>query len=196
LLHRFLAVVVFGLLLSGCVTATNTLTSDQVSNFRLQSVVVRYRPDVFIWWGDGERAFAAMKGAPVLTAETVADTDEGRAYMRAAITAKLAAAMEQALKPELVGPRPVRIEIEVKRLQIASAVQRVLVGGHHNLSADVNVVDAKTGALLLAFSDQNATAMAGQGWTGALIDAAFLGDPIDRVMQNYALQYRNWLLRK
>jgi hypothetical protein len=36
---------------------------------------------------------------------------------------------------------------------------------------------------------------AGQGIGGALIDAALLPDPIDRVTDNYAITYTNWLTR-
>jgi len=92
--------------------------------------------------------------------------------------------------------RPVRVEIKVKEVEIASAVQRILVGGHHRLRADVDLVDARSGVVILAFSEQGAMAQAGQGIGGVLLDKAFLGDPIDRVIQNYATQYRNWLLRK
>jgi hypothetical protein len=60
----------------------------------------------------------------------------------------------------------------------------------------VNLVDARSGAVVLAFSEQNAVAHAGQGIGGVLLDNAFLSEPIDRVVQNYAAQYRNWLLRK
>ena len=141
-------------------------------------------------------AFAASKGLSVLEAEEVAKTEEGRAYLRRAITAKLAQAFEAALTNELLGTRPVRLEISVKDLEIASAAQRILIGGHHRLTADVNLIDARTGAVVLAFSEQNAIARAGQGIGGVLLDNAFRGDPIDRVIQNYATQDRNWLLRK
>jgi hypothetical protein len=193
---RLIAFAALGLLLCGCVTASNTLAPGQVETMRLQAVSVSFQPNARIWWGDGERAFAAMKGLTVLEAEEAAKTEEGQAYLRNTITAKLAQAFESSLKGELQGTRPVRLEINVKDVEIASAAQRILIGGHHRLTADVTLVDARTGAVVLAFSEQNAIAQAGQGIGGVLIDSAFLGDPIDRVIQNYATQYRNWLLRK
>jgi hypothetical protein len=193
---RFIAVVALGLLLCGCVTASNTLAPDQVATMRLQSVSVAFQPNARIWWGDGERAFAASKGRSVLEAEAVAKTEEGQAYLRNTIAAKLSQAFERSLTGELQGARPVRLEVNVKDVEIASAAQRIILGGHHRLTADVNLVDARTGAVILAFSEQNAIAQAGQGIGGVLLDNAFLGDPIDRVIQNYATQYRNWLLRK
>jgi hypothetical protein len=196
MLSRFIALAALGLLLCGCVTASNTLAPDQVATMRLQSVSVAFLPNARIWWGDGERAFAALKGVSALEAEELAKTEEGQAYLRDAIKAKLTQAFESSLKGELQGARMVRLEIAVKDVEIASAAQRILIGGHHRLTADVNLVDARTGAVVLAFSEQNAMAMAGQGIGGVLLDNAFMGEPIDRVIQNYATQYRNWLLRK
>ncbi|MBB4040000.1 hypothetical protein GGR34_001647 [Microvirga flocculans] len=193
---RLIAVAALGLLLCGCVTASNTLAPDQVSTLKLQSVSVFFQPNARIWWGDGERAFAALKGRSALEAEEVAKTEEGQLYLRGTIAAKLSQAFENSLKDELQGARPVRLEIRVKDIEIASAAQRILIGGHHRLTADVDLVDARSGAVVLAFSEQNAIAQAGQGIGGVLLDSAFLGEPIDRVIQNYATQYRNWLLRK
>jgi hypothetical protein len=42
--------------LAGCVTASNTLSLDEVANLRLAAVNVRFAPEATIWWGDGERA--------------------------------------------------------------------------------------------------------------------------------------------
>jgi hypothetical protein len=191
----FLAVLV-GLSLAGCVTASNTLAPDQIAGMRLQTVSVTFQPNARIWWGDGERAFAASKRLSALVAEEAAKTEEGQAYLRNAVAAKLVQAFEAQLRGELGGTRRVRVEIAVKSLDIASAAQRILIGGHHRLTADVTLVDARSGAVVLAFSEQNAIAQAGQGIGGVLLDNAFLGEPIDRVIQNYATQYRNWLLRK
>jgi 2-polyprenyl-6-methoxyphenol hydroxylase-like FAD-dependent oxidoreductase len=55
---------------------------------------------------------------------------------------------------------------------------------------------AKTGAVLLPYAAQSSMAMAGQGIAGALVDAAVLAEPIDRVVTNYADQYGDWLLRR
>lgn len=196
MLCRSLYIAVLAAFLSGCVTVSNTLPPEQVSTLLLQSVSVDFAPDARIWWGDGERAFAASKGMSVLQAEQAGATEEGRAYVRAAIAAKLRAAFEKSLSGELVGKRSVRLAIAVRNVDIASAVQRIVLGGHHRLTADVSLVDARSGQVILAFSGQDATAMAGQGIGGVLVDNVFLGDPIDRVIQNYAAQYRNWLLRK
>ena len=129
--------------LAGCMTtATNSLSKQDVATFRYAGASVRFAPDVKIWWGDGERAFAASKGQPATESETLAKTPEGQAYLRDTIATKLKAAVERQVAVGMAGTRPVRIEINIKDVTIASAIQRVLVGGHHTMTADVNLVDA------------------------------------------------------
>jgi len=71
----------------------------------------------------------------------------------------------------------------------------VLIGGAHSVVADVTLVDAKTGAVVVAYSGQRAAAMAGQGIGGALVESVVASNPVDRVVDNYASQYAYWLLR-
>src|SRR4051794_30932134 len=182
--------------LAGCVTATNTLTLDDLATLRLAAVDVSFAPNVTIWWGDGERAFAASKGQPATESENLAKTPEGQAYLRNTVASKVKASTERNLSGTLAGARPVRVRVVVKNVHITGAVQRVIIGGGHGMTADVTIVDAKTGATLLPYAGQSTGAVAGQGLGGVLVDAALLGDPIDRVTNNYAQAYSNWLLRK
>lgn len=193
---RLVLAALAALSLGGCVTTPNTLTSDQLATFKLSAVEVGFEPQARVWWGDGERAFAAAKGVPAERSEALAATDEGRAYLRGAVAKKLRAAIEAELAPMLGGERPVRVVVDVKDVMIASDIQRIVVGGHHSLSADVNLVDGRTGALLQAFPAQTVTSFAGQGIGGALLDRAFMGDPIDRVTGQFASRYAAWLLRR
>lgn len=188
--------ILLGGLVSGCVTVSNNLSPDQVANFRLAGVKVDFEPNARIWWGDGERAYASLKGLPAHDSETAANTPEGRAYLRTTIASKVKAAMERHLAGQLNGSRPVRVEVAIKDVQIASAIQRILVGGHHSMMGDVSLVDAKTGQVLVSYPAQTAMGAAGQGLLGTMIDHAAFAEPIDRVVENYASQYGNWLLRK
>jgi len=195
-MYRAILLALAAVALTGCVTAKNTLSLDDIATLRLAGVDVSFAPNVHIWWGDGERAFAASKGQPATESENLAKTPEGQAYLRNTIASKVKASMERKLSAELVGGRPVRVQVNVKSVVIASAIQRVLVGGHHSMIADVTLLDAKTGALLLPYAGQTTQAGAGQGIGGVLVDAALLPDPIDRVADNYAATYVYWLLRK
>jgi hypothetical protein len=177
------------------VTASNTLPADQVASFRLAEVKVSLSPGAPVGWGDGERAYAASKGAQATESDALAKTPEGQAYIRNAVVSKVKAAMERHLASGMTGSRPVRVEVSIKDITIASALRRVVLGGHHTMAADVTLVDPRTGAVLVTCPGQTSMAMAGQGIAGAVLDQAFLAEPIDRVVDSYANQYRNWLLR-
>lgn len=196
MLTRFLSTILLTFALAGCVTATKTVPADQIATFKLDAVTVGFADGARIWWGDGERAYAASKGIPAQESERVADTPEAKAYVRKAISDKLKVAIERRLKGELAGSRPVRVVVRVKDVEIASVIQRILVGGGHHLKADVDLVDARTGAVIQAFPEQTAVSMAGQGIGGTMLDQALLPDPIDRVVNNFADGYGNWLVQK
>jgi capsular polysaccharide biosynthesis protein len=194
-LHAFFVIGSIAAALAGCVTASNTVSVDQLATYRLSGINVTFAPDVNIMWGDGERAYAASKGQPATQSDVLAKTPEGQAYLRNTIATKLRGAMERNLAGGLGGARPARLDVTVKSVTVASVVQRVIVGGHHGMTADVTLVDAKTGAVVVPYAAQSAQAYGGQG-LGAVLDAAVMPDPIDRVINDYAGQYGNWLLRK
>jgi hypothetical protein len=193
---RAVVVALMAIGLAACVTASNTLSTDQVESFGYAGVKVTFAPNATIWWGDGERAYAASKGLPATESEALAKTPEGQAYLRNAIASRVKTSADRYFTSTLNGTRPVRFEIVVTNVTIASGIQRVVLGGHHSMTADTTVVDAKTGAVLLPYPGQSAMALAGQGVAGVLIDAALLSDPIDRVVDDYMGQYARWFLRR
>ena len=177
--------------LAGCVTVSNTLTTDQVASFRLTQVDVVMPADARIRWGDGEAAYASSKGLPPASPAT----PESERYVRDGVSTRVRAAFQRELTGKLVGARPVKVQVTVRDVDIAPAIQRIVLGGNHSMKGDVAIVDAKTGAVLSSYPAQMSMSQAGQGIGGALIDAAFMGPPIDRVVNGYASQYREWLLR-
>jgi hypothetical protein len=113
---------------------------------------------------------------------------------------RIKAGVEQAMAGQLVGSRPVRLDIVVKSFVMASAVQRILIGGGRGMVADANLVDARTGALIVAYPDLQALAYAGNGIVGAAVQAAIdnasAQSPADKLVGIYGQNYRNWLVRK
>lgn len=181
------------LVLAGCQTVSNSLTADQVKSFKLVGTTVAFDPEAAIWWGDGERAYAASKGIETVEADASAKTPEGKAYMRGQIAAKVKTAMDKNLGGKLTGSRPVRVEVTVKSVTIASAVQRVVIGGTHMMQGSIKLVDAQSGAVLLEYPGLVSAAAAGQGLLGAAVDGMLLDSAIDRVTDNFARTYTVWL---
>lgn len=181
--------------LAGCASVSKTLSADQMKSLKYTGTHVTFASDSKIWWGDGERAYAVSKGLTVAESETVAKTPGAQAYLRNQISTKVKAAMARHLTGSLNGSRPVRVDVVVKSVVIASAAQRVIIGGSYIMQGEVNLVDARTGAVLQSHPAWGASAAAGQGIAQVLIENALAKDePIDRVIDNFALGYRNWLV--
>lgn len=194
MIKRILCLGLLAFAVAGCVTTQNPLSRQDVESFRLASVHVDIDSAATLWWGDGDRAYARSKGRSEADSEELSKTPEARAFTAQLASAKIGAALEQQLKPVLTGPRPVKVNVHLRRLYVASAIQRVIVGGSHEMTADVTVTDARTGALLVSHPGFHAIALAGQGIGGAMLDAALMADPIDRLTLNFASKYREWLL--
>jgi hypothetical protein len=195
-LRQTLLAVALSLGLAGCVTVANTASPEQIASFRLDSVSVAFAPGADIWWGDGERDFAVSRGLSPLASESIASTPEAQAYVRSAIAAKVRDAFTKRLAGSLKGTQPVRIDVLVREVRIASAAQRILVGGDHVFKADVDVVDPRTGRVYLAFPAQRAAATGGNGLLGVALDNILRDEPINLAISAYASQYTDWLLRK
>jgi hypothetical protein len=189
-----LPAIALALALSACAGARNSLDQDQIQSLRYTDTVVTYGPDASIWWGDGERAYAVSKGVAQTESEALGKTPEGQAYLRGQITSKIKAAMGRHLAVSLKGSRPARVEVVVKNVRIASAVQRILIGGSYIVMGEVTLVDSRNGAVIDS-RPVAASAVAGQGVVQVIAENAFAGgDPIDRVIDNFGQNYRLRLL--
>lgn len=188
------------LALVGCVTADNSLSQSDISNLKLTGVAVSFAPDARIQYEDGIRAYAASKAISVEQAATMADTPEVRAFVQEMLAPHIKTGVEQALASRLVGTRPVRIDVVVKSLVFASAIQRVVVGGGRGMVADANLVDARTGTIIVACPGMAAALFTGQGILGTAVQAAIdnsaTQSPVDQVSVRYGEIYRNWLLKE
>lgn len=193
-----LAVLAGALALTGCVTTENSLTASDIANMKLTGVTVAYAPDAYIQWDDGIQAYAASKGI-VEDIASATNTPEGKAYVRNAMASRIKAGVERAMAGQLNGTRPVRLELVVHQVTISSAVQRIVIGGGHGMNADANLVDAKTGAVILAHPHLSSVLLAGQGVLGTAVEAALTNGgqtTLDRVIGTYGGNYRDWLLRR
>ena len=181
------------LALAGCVTVPNSLSTDDVRSFRYASTVVTFDPSAVIWWGDGERAYAATKGLSDEQAADAAKTPEGKAYLHEQVATRVKAAMDGRLAGKLNGTHSVRVEVVVKNVTIASVAQRVIIGGTHLMGAAIKLVDVQSGKVVATHPGLVAGAAAGQGIAGVVVDGMIADPPLDRVTRNLAEAYEQWL---
>jgi len=194
-----LAVLAGALALTGCVTTENSLSANDIANMKLAGVTVSYAPDALVIWDDGIRAYAASKGI-VEDMATATNTPEGKAYVRNMLASRVKGDVEQQMAGQLNGMRPVRLDVVVHSFTIASAVQRIVIGGGHGMTADANLVDARTGAVILSHPKLTAAVAAAGGVLGtavqAAVEAAAKIDNTDTVANRWGATYRDWLLRR
>ena len=194
-----LAVLASALALTGCVTAENSLSANDIANMKLAGVTVSYAPDALVIWDDGIRAYAASKGI-VEDMATATNTPEGKAYVRNLLASRLKGDVEQQMSGHFNGTRPVRLDVVVHSFMIASAVQRIVIGGGHGMSADANLVDARTGAVIISHPKLMTNVAAAGGVLGtavqAAVEAAAKIDNTDTLANGWGATYRDWLLRR
>jgi hypothetical protein len=193
------AVLAGALALTGCVTAENSLSANDIAGMKLAGVTVSYAPDARIVWDDGIRAYAASKGI-VEDMATATNTPEGKAYVQNMLASRIKGNVDRQMAGQLNGTRPVRLDVVVHSFAIASAVQRIVIGGGHGMTADATLVDARTGAVILSHPKLMANVAAAGGLIGtavqSAIEAASKVDNTDTVANRWGATYRDWLLRR
>jgi hypothetical protein len=187
------------LALAGCVTAENSLSQNDIANMKLTGVSVSFTPNALVSSPDGESAYSAAKGIPMGQMLPVLSTPEFKDYVRNSVGAKIKVGVEQALAGQLNGPRSVRLEIVVTYFKIPSAISSILIGGDPGMTAAATLVDARSGAVILANPKMQAFIVAGHGIIGtvvqAAVDSARKTNQEDMLIARFSQDYRNWLMR-
>jgi hypothetical protein len=196
-----LAALVAALALAGCVTtAENSLSQNDIASMKLTGVTVSFAPDAGVQWEDGIRAYATAKAISDDQIATATNTPEGNAYVRTMLAPVIQTGVSKSMAGQLVGSRPVRLDVVVKSFALSSAVQRILIGGGRGMVADANLVDARTGAIIIAYPNLVVASYAGQGIVGTAVQAAIDSSSdqsvAEKLASRYGNIYRNWLLRQ
>jgi hypothetical protein len=196
-----LAALVAALALAGCVTtAENSLSQNDIASMKLTGITVSFAPDAGVQWEDGIRAYATAKAISDDQIATATNTPEGNAYVRTMLAPVIQTGVSKSMAGQLVGSRPVRLDVVVKSFALSSAVQRILIGGGRGMVADANLVDARTGAIIIAYPNLVAASYAGQGIVGTAVQAAIDSSSdqsvVEKLASRYGNIYRNWLLRQ
>jgi hypothetical protein len=206
MVRRIALCLLLGLALTGCITAANTLSVEQLASFRLQAVDVTVAPNAMILWDEPGLAVAQARNPRIAPASAragragepspAAGLADGQALARRTAAELLRKALIAEVGPELNGARPVRLAVRIHELEISSAIQRIIIGGDHRIVADVDLLDARSGAPLLTLPAHMVLVKGGGGLVGVALDNIIRADPIQLVTAAYAREYRNWLLRK
>jgi hypothetical protein len=193
---RLLAVALLASALGGCMLPTNTLTKAEVATFKLADIRVSVAPNAKIVWYEPLQAYAAAKKIPDEQYADAIKTEEAKAHVNGLLASKVKAAMEKEMGAALNGARPVRLEIVVTQFLVPHAPQRLLVGGVYAINADVNLVDAKSGAVLSTHPNLGHS-LHSEGGVVAVVAQA-IADSVkpksDIMIDQYGMIYRIWLI--
>jgi hypothetical protein len=195
-----LGAVALLLTLAGCVTVENSLSQNDVADMKLTGVAVNIDPAAMIIWDDGLRAYAAAKGVQDDQIMGIARTPEAKAYVQNALAARVKTGVERVMAGTLIGRRPVRLDVTVRRFEIAGPLMSILIGGARGMTADATLVDARTGAVIITSPKESVTLAAGSGLLGTAVQAAIDSSSdqtvADKVIATFGQDYRRWLLRE
>ncbi|MDV2984980.1 UNVERIFIED_CONTAM: hypothetical protein Q9R58_11725 [Methylobacteriaceae bacterium AG10] len=182
---------------SACATvAPNTLSPQETADLRFTSLEVQVPPEASIRWSSAEDDYLRSRGLS-LTDPALVATPEARAYLRDLVARRLKHALERVIARRPEGSRPVRLVATIKRVDIPSAAQRILIGGYPMVQADIAVIDARSGALLTTYKGAVGMGPAGQGAMMTAVDSLMVSagadDLFDRTANGYAEGFRDWL---
>ncbi len=191
---------VLAVLASLCVAACNTVAPNRLSladTAQLRFIGVEVRTDgAAVNWTDAEDAYLKSRNLS-LTDPTLLRTPEAAAYIRGMAGQRLKAAVERVLASRPEGARPARVVVTLIAADIPSAVRRVIAGGSPTIRANIEIVDARTGAVLTAYSGDQGSQAAGQGVLGVVLDGALTAggfdDLFDRAANDFARRFKAWL---
>jgi hypothetical protein len=190
----------FGLILalSGCVTAENALSPNDIAAMKLTAVTVGFTPNAFVRSEEGERAYATARALPNDQVAAATRTQDYQDYVRAMLATQIKAGVEPAIAERLTGSRPVRLDIVVREFTIPSVAQRVIIGGDPMMHASATLVDARTGAVIIAHPDVQAFLLRGSGIIGVAVGAAINNaanqTEESKLIAEYGRAYRAWLM--
>lgn len=185
------------LALSGCVTAENALTQNDIASMNLTGVNVSFAPDALVMWEDGERAYASAKAVSDEQMAAARRTQDYKDFVHNMLGARIKAGVEQAMAGQLIGSRPVRLEIVVRLFKVPSVASRVLIGSDPEMTASATLVDARTGATIIVHPKLAAFVLGGRGLVGTAVQAAIDSSRNQtqegQLIARYGEMYREWL---
>jgi hypothetical protein len=200
---RWAGVLMLAVLCAGCVTQ-HQLPPSTVAAFGFAGASARTTPDAVLNDTAIETAAATAAGIDPrdgAAALAFAASPAGKAAVSQRVSDLVASAFDKTLRPQLVGPRPVRVEVAIWTFDVPSAVRRALIGGNYVARAVVTIRDGVTGDVILASPPFYATVTAGQGLLGVSLEAAMSGgsgasETSVKLAESLAAEYAKWLLRR
>ncbi|HEX2555934.1 MAG TPA: hypothetical protein VHL98_19730 [Microvirga sp.] len=200
MMTRRFALLSVALLVSGCVTvAPHTLSVGDLQRYRLAEVVVEGAGVIRSWPAEEANYLASiplnadlvdrLRGEPANTFPEVT------AHFQRVLGERFRVELTSQAGPVLTGSQPARAVVRLKVFDVPSTARRVFVDQDTKIQADIDLVDARTGATILRYEGP----LRLRRLIGGLLAPVAVGiDPSDTghpMVTEYVSAYRNWLLQ-
>jgi len=189
------------LMLASCATIPPPAMSvDEIASFKLVGVEV-HGVQVIRSWPVQEKRFLATNADPEIARRLPDESAQNfpvvQAFFQAALQRMFADHLEGALAPVMRGARPVRAVVTLKQFDVPSVVRRVLIDQYAKIQLTIDIIDAKTNALLISYPGPYHQQWLFGGLSAPIADAIAADyDPENTLIANYILDYRTWLVTR
>ncbi len=200
MITRRSAALGLALLVAGCATVPPPdLGVADLQRYRIVEVTVEGVEVIRSWPAEEEAFLATNPVGPELAnrmrTESSNTFPELRAHFQRALTERLRLEFASQLASALAGPQPVRAVVRLRTFDIPSTSRRVFTDQDSKIQAEIDLVDARTGAVLLRYPGPFEFRRM-VGGILAPVAASFEKSDVGQLMLTaYVSAYRNWLLR-
>lgn len=196
---RILAFILV-LFLGGCVSVPPpSLSVGDLQRYRLVDVAVENVAVIRSWPTQETALLETGAIAPDLKVrldtEPASNFPQVTAHFQRVLADRSRAELARHVGPILSGPRPVRAVVRLKTFDIPSAARRVFVDNTAKIQADIDLVDASTGATLLRYEGPLRTRPMVGGLATGIALALDRSDVGVAMLDDYLIAYQNWLIQ-
>jgi len=181
---RSLALTLGLLALTACGASTDGPISPKVSTWSLQDVSVGFGPDI------SRTASGDQYGSNFVWS----GFNDANGNRKRQIVALFQSAMREVGTQTMTGTTPVKMQVTVTYFHALTEYGRVWCCGEHRIYADLAVVDAQTGTVLVEDKNVYLGRLALGGIPGLVAEASGR-DQVTRVREGIVMRTRDWLAR-
>ena len=189
----------FALLVSACATTPpHNVSVQNIRALKLESVVVEGGANVRSWPAQEDAAINKQlldaAGAERLKSEPATAFPQLAPHFTAALQAKFEPQIRNQLGFTLSGARPVKVVVRVTQFDVPSMARRILVDSTSKLAAQIALVDAKTGEVIVAYPGPLHTQKVIGGLAAPIFQSIAAVDDADVIVRSYVTRYHEWLV--
>jgi hypothetical protein len=205
---------VFAATLAGCVTIPPPISVDEARTWKVVSVEGALAQVASSAWMSVKHDFMQANGledkviqsgdrdTPPRIVEAELPREQFRAYVAARFSDRVKQSFTAKMQREFTGNRPVKIVVTMHHAMILDAGRRFLAmllagqsGDQNTLTAHIDVIDARSGQILVSYPRTVVTGMGGGAGLDFSGGPVVENDPMLRMVNQLRERFLRWILR-